>query len=76
VSGDVVMAWMLLWRSTVAAQQLDKAKKKDVPFYEGQIKSMEYFVNSVLPITLGKMDLINNLDATAVDMEDDHFGGK
>jgi len=76
VSGDVVMAWMLLWRSTVAAQQLNGAKKKDVPFYEGQIKSMEYFVNSVLPITLGKMDLINNLDATAVDMEDDHFGGK
>ncbi|MCF8029687.1 MAG: acyl-CoA dehydrogenase [Desulfohalobiaceae bacterium] len=76
VSGDVVMAWMLLWRSTVAAQQLDGAKKKDVPFYEGQIKTMEYFVNSVLPITLGKMDLINHLDATAVDMEEDHFGGK
>jgi hypothetical protein len=76
VSGDVTMAWMLLWRARVAAQKLESAKKKDVPFYEGQIKTMEYFVNSVLPITLGKMDLINNLDATAVEMEEDHFGGK
>ncbi len=76
VSGDVTMAWMLLWRAKVAAQKLESAKKKDVPFYEGQIKTMEYFVNSVLPITLGKMDLINNLDATAVEMEEDHFGGK
>ena len=76
VSGDVTMAWMLLWRARVAAEKLESAKKKDVPFYEGQIKTMEYFVNSVLPITLGKMDLINNLDATAVEMEEDHFGGK
>ncbi|MEF8824255.1 MAG: acyl-CoA dehydrogenase [Desulfohalobiaceae bacterium] len=76
VSGDVTMAWMLLWRAKVAAQKLESAKKKDAPFYEGQIKTMEYFVNSILPITLGKMDLINNLDATAVEMEEDHFGGK
>lgn len=76
VSGDVIMAWMLLSRARVAAQNMEKAKKKDVAFYEGQIKSLEYFVNSALPITLGKMDLINNLDSTAADIEDDHFGGK
>ena len=76
VCGDVVMGWMLLSRARVAAQNMEKAKKKDLPFYEGQIKTLEYFAQSFLPITMGKMDLINNLDATAVEMEDDHFGGK
>ena len=52
-SGDVVMAWMLLWRGVVAATQLKKgAKKKDQAFYEGQMKSVQYFTQAVLPITI------------------------
>ncbi|MFW6388745.1 MAG: acyl-CoA dehydrogenase C-terminal domain-containing protein, partial [Desulfohalobiaceae bacterium] len=76
VSGDVVMAWMLLWRANVAASKLDKAKKKDVAFYQGQLKNLEYFVHSVLPTTRGKMNVILQTVATAVEMEEDSFGGK
>ena len=40
VMGDLVLAWMLLWRAALAKQELDgDAKKKDVEFYEGQLKT-------------------------------------
>ena len=76
-TGDVIMAWMLLWRAVTAARKLaDGAKKKDIAFYEGQIKSMEYFAYSVLPITFGKMKAILNTNGAAVDIAEDAFGGK
>jgi hypothetical protein len=76
VCGDVTMAWQLLWRASIAAQKLDKAKKKDVAFYEGQLKSAEYFINSVLPVTLGKMNAILNNNGAAVEISEDAFGAK
>jgi len=76
VTGDVVMSWMLLWRATIAAQQLQKgAKKKDVAFYEGQLKSAEFFYHSILPVTLGKMETILATNGAAVDISEDSFGG-
>ena len=76
-SGDVVMAWMLLWRGVIAATQLEKgAKKKDQAFYEGQMKSVQYFTQAVLPITMGKMDAIMNTCEAAVEITEDAFGGK
>jgi alkylation response protein AidB-like acyl-CoA dehydrogenase len=76
-AGDVVMAWMLLWRASIAAERLNgKAGKKDQAFYEGQIKSAEFFIQSMLPVTLGQMDAITAQCAAAVEIEDDSFGGK
>jgi hypothetical protein len=77
VSGDVVMAWLLLWRATIAAEKLDNgAKKKDTVFYEGQLKSAEFFANCMLPVTLGKMNAILATSSEAVDISEDSFGGK
>ncbi len=77
VFGDVVFAWLLLWRASIAAQNLeDGARKKDVAFYEGQIKSVEFFAHSILPVSLGKMNVILAADSTAVDISEDAFGGK
>ncbi|MCP4746276.1 MAG: acyl-CoA dehydrogenase [Desulfobacteraceae bacterium] len=76
-SGDVVMAWMLLWRAAIARQKLEgKAKKKDQKFYEGQIKSAEYFIQSIIPVTMGKMDAIMISSPSIVQIEEDSFGGK
>jgi len=76
VTGDVVMSWMLLWRATIAARELGKgARKKDAAFYEGQLKSAEFFFYSVLPITLGKMRAILTTNSAAVEISDDSFGG-
>ena len=77
VSGDVVMAWLLLWRATIAAEKMEKgAKKKDVAFYEGQLKSVEYFSHSILPVTLGKMNAVLATNNAAVEISEDAFGGK
>lgn len=73
--GDTIMAWMLLWRAVVAIQKLDGAKKKDVAFYEGQIKTAEFFINTELPVTLGKMNAIEASCAAALEIPDEGFGG-
>jgi alkylation response protein AidB-like acyl-CoA dehydrogenase len=76
-SGDVVMAWMLLWRAVISAGKLQQdVKKKDAIFYQGQIKSAEYFIRSILTISLGKMDAIMESCGAAVEMDEDSFGGK
>ena len=76
VTGDVVMAWMLLWRATIAAQKLEQgAKKKDVAFYEGQLKSAEFFINVLLPVTLGKMEAILGNNGAAIEISEASFGG-
>lgn len=68
-TGDVMMAWMLLWRATVAATKLEKAKKKDIPFYEGLLKSLTFFVDAKLPITIGRMNSLLNTSSAAVDID-------
>ncbi len=75
VTGDVVLGWMLLWRAWIAAEKLAAGNvKKDEAFYKGQIKSAEFFINTVLPVTLGSMDAIAKGSAAAVDIEDASFG--
>ena len=77
VAGDVVTAWMLLWRAVIAARNLDSgAKKKDVAFYEGQVKSADFFIGTMLPVTRGKMTsiLVGNDAVNAI--SEDSFGGK
>jgi len=76
VCGDVVMAWMLLWRASIASKKLENgAKKKDAVFYQGQIKSAEFFIYSLLPITFGKMKAILTTNGAAVEITEDSFGG-
>jgi alkylation response protein AidB-like acyl-CoA dehydrogenase len=77
VAGDIVMGWMLLWRSVVAARKLENgARKKDVAFFEGQLKSAEYFTNVVLPVTLGKMNAVLGCNGAINAISEDGFGGK
>lgn len=77
VTGDTIMAWMLLWRAVVATQKLEgKPKKKDIEFYSGQIKSTQFFLNNVLPVTRGKMDAILLHDTAIVDISEAAFGSK
>lgn len=90
VTGDVTMAWMLLWRASVAAPKLaDKAgsldrdlvaqkaeKNKDVAYYAGQIMTAEFFINTLLPSALGKMDAIVEGDRSVEEMPEASFGSK
>ncbi len=73
--GDVVMAWMLLWRAVTAATKLaDNANNKDQDFYDGQIKSADFFINNIIPVTLGKINSIKNFGNAAIEISDRGFG--
>ena len=74
--GDAIMAWMLLWRAVVASEKLAaKPVKKDIAFYEGQIKTAEFFIKTESPVTSGKMDAIKGGCAAAIEISDEGFGG-
>ena len=74
--GDTIMAWMLLWRAVVASQKLNNgAKKKDIVFYEGQLKTAEFFIRTELPLTMGKMEAIQDGCKAAIEISDEGFGG-
>ncbi len=88
VTGDVTVAWMLLWRAEIAAQKLKKlagsldmaattekaAKNKDAAFYLGVMKTAEFFIMNLLPATMGKFDAIESMNGAAVEIPDAAFG--
>jgi len=74
--GDVIMGWMLLWRASIAQERLaGGAKKKDAAFYEGQVKSAEFFIRAILPLTNGKLEAIQQAVPAAVEISEAAFGG-
>ena len=89
VVGDVIMAWMLLWRAEAAVPRLEKlagsadeeaiqsmvAKNKDAAFYDGQLKAAEFFISAMLPVTIGKMNAIAAPTPAAIDIHEKSFGG-
>ncbi len=72
-TGDVIMAWMLLWRAAIAAEKIKKAKKKDKPFYDGLLKSLQFFVESYLPITMGNLNALMITGGAAIDIDEASF---
>ncbi len=82
VTGEVVMAWMHLWRALAARPKLEKlmgglddsarakklVKNKNASFYDGQIKTARYFIRTLLPEALGKMDAIAGVDDAVMEM--------
>ena len=86
VMGDVIMGWMLLWRACIAAPKLAKLvegkdrmeiinKNKDAAFYEGQVKTAEFFIQCILPGTLGKMNAIAATNDAVITMPEACFQG-
>ena len=89
VTGDVIMAWMHLWRAVAAAPKLEKLagslddsarlekaeKNKDAAFYDGQLRTAQYFIYSILPQTLGRMNAVQQSNDAPVQMSEKSFGG-
>ncbi|MGD9310672.1 MAG: acyl-CoA dehydrogenase [Desulfosarcina sp.] len=88
VVGDVSLAWMHVWRATIAATQMKKivgsldpaeriqqaAINKKAVFYEGVLQTATFFINVVVPITIGKMNGINSGDTAVIDIPDASMG--
>ncbi len=75
IMGDVTMGWVHLWRAVVSTGKLENAKRKDVAFYQGQIKTAQFFITSMLPVTNGKIKSVETMCDAAVTMDDAAFGG-
>jgi alkylation response protein AidB-like acyl-CoA dehydrogenase len=87
--GDVLLAWMHLWRAAVAAPKLKKAagglddaarlekaaKNKDAAFYDGLLRTAQYFIYSVLPATHGRMEAILAENDAPARIHEKSFGG-
>ncbi|MDY0221698.1 MAG: acyl-CoA dehydrogenase [Desulfobacterium sp.] len=86
-TGDVVMAWMLLWRANAAQAPLDKilnrvnansldevfTNDKNAAFYHGKVTTAEFFINTLLPATMGKLEAIARGKSPAVTIHDSSF---
>ncbi|HDI60032.1 MAG TPA: acyl-CoA dehydrogenase [Desulfobacteraceae bacterium] len=86
-TGDLIMAWMLLWRAKAAAPRLEAlcakaadrseliAGNRQAAFYDGQIKTARFFIRSLLPVTRGRIQAILNAEGAAVEIDEKGFGG-
>jgi len=77
VMGEVILGWMHIWRASVAASLLDghNLKKSELDFYTGQVKTAEFYINTILPSTLGKMDMLLAADDTVTEFPEAAFRG-
>ncbi|OQY52514.1 MAG: acyl-CoA dehydrogenase [Desulfobacteraceae bacterium 4572_89] len=75
VTGDVCLAWLELWRAVVAAPKIKKARKKDLAFYQGQVKTAEYFITWILPSAMGKMEALQGNIPSIMEIPDAAFAG-
>uniref|UniRef100_A0A7C4W1Q8 Acyl-CoA dehydrogenase n=1 Tax=Desulfatirhabdium butyrativorans TaxID=340467 RepID=A0A7C4W1Q8_9BACT len=74
-AGDVAMAWMLLWRATLASEALVRAtEKRDIAYFHGQILNADFFLRTQLPATMGRLNAIQDGSTAVIDMADESFG--
>ena len=83
-AGDIIMAWMLLWRAAAAAPALKKIaddkplheiiqKNKNAAFYHGKIMTAQFFITTMLPVTMGKLNAVNPRQSAAVNINEKSF---
>jgi hypothetical protein len=78
--GDVVMAWMLVWRALIAQEKLTAGEKpaagasaRDTDFYDGQVQSARFFIGTILPVTLGKLTAVSRMCPAALEIKNSSF---
>ncbi|MFO7752397.1 MAG: acyl-CoA dehydrogenase [Desulfobacteraceae bacterium] len=69
-TGDVIMAWMLLWRAQTARNAMDS---KNRAFYEGKIHAARFFFDTIVPVTMGKLDAVPAGENPAVSIDENSF---
>ena len=83
-AGDLIMAWMLLWRASAALPPLTKRLKgktvteavaadKTAAFYHGKLMAAQFFIETLLPVTLGKLNGICVQKNPAIIIHDNAF---
>lgn len=73
VSGDVVVAYLLLRGAAVAAEKLETAAAKDVAFYQGKIAAAKFFAANVLPGVSAQRTLAESVDNSLMELPESAF---
>ena len=71
--GHTVIAWVWLRQGLVAVKHLGPDTPDDRDFYQGKLQACAYFFRWELPKTKHWFDLLHNLDATTLEMQDAWF---
>jgi alkylation response protein AidB-like acyl-CoA dehydrogenase len=71
--GHTVIAWVWLRQALAAVERLGSASPEDREFYQGKLQTCAYFFRWELPKTEHWFELLNNLDATTLEMQDAWF---
>ncbi|MCP3871577.1 MAG: acyl-CoA dehydrogenase [Desulfobacteraceae bacterium] len=75
VTGDVALGWMHLWRALTAKNALENnPKEKDRIFYQGVVTAARFYIETVLPVTFGKMKSVQALSDASLAMDEAAFG--
>ena len=71
--GHCVIAWMWLRQALVAREKLAAAEGAERDFYQGKLQACAFFFRWELPRTRQWAELLESLDATALEMQDSWF---
>jgi len=71
--GHTVIGWMWLRQALIARAQVGTADQADRDFYQGKLQACAFFFRWELPRTSQWADLLDNLDPTALGMQDAWF---
>jgi alkylation response protein AidB-like acyl-CoA dehydrogenase len=86
--GDVCLAWMHVWRASIAAARLEKlvgsldpvartqkaSTNKEAAFYEGILQTAAFYLNVVIPGTVGNMTAIKSGNTAIIDISEASLG--
>jgi hypothetical protein len=89
-TGDIIIAWFLLWGALIADENLRKLFKaknirsknrvsfikenSEAAFLDGKVQSAKFFIGNILPITGGKLEAVKWGDRSAWEIAEESFG--
>ena len=73
--GHVVIAWQWLKQAIIATEKLTATQGEADAFYQGKIAACRYFFRYELPTVYTKLGVVEALDPTCLDIEEEEFLG-
>ncbi len=71
--GDVIISWLLLRQSDIAAAKIGSATGKEKDFYEGKIAASRYFVHNFLPLISATRAIVEREDGEIMGVSEAAF---
>jgi hypothetical protein len=73
-SGDLLIGWLLLWHAETALGALDAGpSESDRLFYRGKVGAATFFAKTMLPRLSAQRRIIETIDLTVMDIDEDAF---